>query len=415
MTSWSFMPPAPERGTGSDIGRGGYRPSQGLRVMLALAERLRLGSLTLVLPDGTRHRFRGDEPAPDAELTVHRDRVARRLLIGGGLGFQEAYLDGDWSSPDIEALFTLALLNEDRLFAALNGRTWFRAMQRLIHVMRPNSRKGARRNIAHHYDLGNAFYERWLDRSMTYSSALFDPVEADLTAAQRNKYSTLARRMALGPDHHVLEIGCGWGGFAEFAASEIGARVTAITISREQHDYALRRIHQAGLAERVDIRLEDYRDTQGRYDRVASIEMFEAVGEAYWPAFFATVRDRLTHGGIAALQVITIADQFFDGYRRKMDYIQKYIFPGGMLPSPGVLRDQIRKAGLHFGEMAGYGRDYARTLREWNRRFHDAWPDIQRMGFDARFKRMWEQYLGSCAAGFSVGTIDVVQVVARRD
>ncbi len=234
-------------------------------------------------------------------------------------------------------------------------------------------------------------------------------------AAQRRKYATLADRIGLDRDQHVLEIGCGWGGFAEYAAGERGAKVTAITISREQHDYARRRIFEAGLAERVDIHLTDYRDMGGQYDKVASIEMFEAVGERYWPVFFGTVRDRLRPGGVAGLQIITIADHMYETYRRSADYIQKYIFPGGMLPSATELGRQVDQAGMRVQDRAGFGPDYARTLRDWNRRFQSAWPEIQAMGFDARFKRMWEQYLHYCAAGFQEGAIDVVHVTLSRD
>ncbi|NNG05261.1 MAG: class I SAM-dependent methyltransferase [Inquilinus sp.] len=394
-----------------------YRPGRAMRWLLTLARNIQVGSLTFVFPDGSKECMTGPEPGPQAVFEVHHERIARRFIIGGTLGFCEAYLDGDWSSPDMETLFVVTLLNEHRLQELLAGRGWYRAVQFLSHAMRRNNRRGAKRNIAYHYDLGNAFYEKWLDPSMTYSSAVFDRPEAgsDLSAAQHRKYQALARRMGLAADHHVLEIGCGWGGFAEFAAGEVGAQVTGITISREQHDFARRRIFEAGLAERVDIRLQDYREVDGQFDRIASIEMFEAVGEAYWPRFFGTLRERLVSGGGAALQIITIADRYFEEYRHKADYIQKYIFPGGMLPSPSELRGQLRTAGLTLREMAGFGGDYAQTLRLWNERFQAAWPEIQPLGFDERFKRMWEQYLHYCAAGFGVGTIDVVQLAVTRD
>jgi cyclopropane-fatty-acyl-phospholipid synthase len=393
---------------------GRYRPSRAMRLLLALGHRISHGRLTILFPDGGQRAFAGAQPGPEAILQIHRDRLARRFLTGGNLGFCEAYLDGDWSSPDIEALFVFFLMNERALLDAMRGKSWFRALQRLAHLMRPNSRSGARRNIHEHYDLGNAFFERWLDPSMTYSSALYAGRAADLESAQRRKYGAIAERAGLAPGDRVLEIGCGWGGFAEFAAREAGARVTGITISREQCDYARRRIFEAGLADKVDIRLEDYRDTQGEFDRVVSIEMFEAVGREYWPAFFATVRDRLRSGGMAALQVITIAEEQFQRYQRSVDYIQKYIFPGGMLPSKAALGDQVRQAGLSLRGSVGFGPDYAETLREWNRRFQRAWPELKPLGFDARFKRMWEQYLHYCAAGFAVGSIDVVQMAVRR-
>ena len=395
--------------------REGYRPSRWMRLLLGLAPRIRVGQATIVLPDGSMHRFRGREPGPEGMLVVHDDRLARRLLTGGTLGFCEAYLDGEWSSPDVPALFELALRNEEALDRLLDGKRWFRALSHLVHALRPNTRRGSRRNIAYHYDLGNEFYRLWLDPSMTYSSALYAAADEPLEAAQRRKYAELARRMGLEAGHHVLEIGCGWGGFAEYAAGEVGARVTALTISREQHAYATARVARAGLSDRVEVRLQDYRDVQGRFDRIASIEMFEAVGERYWPAFFGTVRDRLAPGGRAAMQIITIQDRFFDTYRRGADYIQKYIFPGGMLPSPTVLRREVERAGLRWQGADGFGPDYARTLAEWQLRFQAAWPEIQAMGFDDRFKRMWELYLWYCGAGFSTGCIDVVQVTMARD
>ena len=397
-----------------------YRRGQTMRWLVALARNVQIGSITFAFPDGTSERLQGPEPGPDSVFRVHRDRVARRFVIGGTLGFCESYLDGDWSSPDMECLFVWTLLNENRLTELLEGKRWYRALQSASHALRRNNRRGSKRNIAYHYDLGNAFYETWLDPSMTYSSAVFGKsavcgTNDELFAAQRNKYAALARRLDLRPDHHVLEIGCGWGGFAEYAAAEIGARVTAITISREQHAYASQRIQRAGLSDRVEIRLQDYREVTGQFDRIASIEMFEAVGEAYWPQFFATLRNRLVAGGSAALQIITIADRYFDEYRRKADYIQKYIFPGGMLPSRSALAGQVSGAGLRLGEVDTFGDDYARTLRIWDRRFQAAWPDIEKLGFDTRFKRMWEQYLMYCAAGFTVGTIDVVQLAVTRD
>jgi len=387
-----------------------------MRVLLGMARQIRIGRLEIVLPDGSRHLFEGPEPGPSAQWLVHRERVARRFLIGGTLGFCEAYLDGDWSSPEIPALFELTLLNEQALIDLLSGKPWFQLLQYLSHRLKPNTRQGSRRNIAYHYDLGNQFYQRWLDPSMTYSSAVFaDPAAQEpLSQAQMRKYAEICRRMNLQSGHKVLEIGCGWGGFAEFAAGEVGAKVTAITVSPAQHAYAAERIQRAGLAERVEVRLSDYRDIGGRYDRIASIEMLEAVGERFWPVFFETVHERLVAGGQAALQVITIAERYFDSYRRGADYIQKYIFPGGMLPSLTALRQQTERAGLIWRDAAGYGPHYARTLATWQQHFQEAWPDLRGLGFDGRFKRMWELYLYYCEAGFKAGSIDVVQVGIAR-
>jgi cyclopropane-fatty-acyl-phospholipid synthase len=311
--------------------------------------------------------------------------------------------------------FEMILKNTDVLQAGLMGQPWMQAVSRLLHMMRPNTRKGSRKNIYAHYDIGNDFYSRWLDPSMTYSSALFEDGINDLEQAQLRKYEEMVRRLELQPQHHVLEIGCGWGGFAEYAARNVGCRVTGITISKAQYDYAVDRIQKAGLSDRVKIELIDYRDITGTYDRIASIEMFEAVGEAWWPTFFKTLRDRLTQGGWAVMQIITIRDDRFEHYRRNPDYIQRYIFPGGMLPSKAVLKQQIEKAGLRTGESLSFGADYAKTLKLWNDRFQAAWPHLRVNGLDERFKRLWEQYLCYCQAGFATGNIDVIQIAAHKD
>jgi cyclopropane-fatty-acyl-phospholipid synthase len=388
-----------------------YRPSRMMRLLISLAPSIRAGSLTIVLPDGRSHRFDGTAPGPHGVLYVRNDRLARRMLLGGKLGFCESYLDGDWTSPDVPALFEMALLNETELDRAMNGKAWVRALNFLLHAAKPNSKSGSKRNIAYHYDLGNSFYGRWLDPSMTYSAAVYADLDKaePLYEAQQRKYAAIAARMDLQPGHHVLEIGCGWGGFAEYAAKVVGARVTGVTISKAQHDYAVARMERAGLSHMVDIRLQDYRDITEQFDRIASIEMFEAVGERYWPTYFNTLRDRLKPGGKASLQIITIGEDHFEGYRKGADYIQRYIFPGGMLPSPTRLKAEVEGAGLNFDSTESYGLHYARTLREWQVAFQAAWPELKD-GFDTRFKRMWEQYLWYCEAGFKVGTIDLVHV-----
>jgi cyclopropane-fatty-acyl-phospholipid synthase len=285
---------------------------------------------------------------------------------------------------------------------------------RFGHWLNRNTRSQARRNISAHYDLGNEFYRRWLDETMTYSSALFVSTAEDLREAQIRKYASVADGIGASEGAHLLEIGCGWGGFAEFAAKERGARVTALTISREQHDFARQRMFEAGLADRVEIVLRDYRDERGAYDGIASIEMIEAVGEKYWPAYFGAVRDRLRPGAAATIQVITVSDSMFPTYRQTIDFIQKYIFPGGMLLSPGVIRDQVERAGLALVGSVEFGESYSETLRRWHGRFNAAWDDIAAMGFDERFRRMWTLYLASCAAAFRTGTTDVAQVTMRR-
>jgi len=389
-----------------------------MRLLLALGTRLRYGGASVDMPDGRRFIIRAPEPGPHAHLVVRNPRVARRLLLGGTIGFAESFMDGDWDTPDLTALLAMAAKNEDVFDPRLlHGKPVAKLANRLLHLLRGNSRRGSRRNIAYHYDLGNAFYGRWLDPSMTYSSAIFAADGADgetLQQAQRRKYARIAEIGRFQPGQEVLEIGCGWGGFAEFAAAEVGCRVTAITVSREQHAYAERRIHEAGLAERVKVVLRDYRDMEGRFDRIASIEMLEAVGEKYWPVYFRRLHDNLTEGGVAALQVITIGERFYDAYRRGTDFIQRYIFPGGMLPSPSVLRAEVERAGLLWQQDDGFGLDYARTLELWRERFRTEWPAIHGLGYDERFRRMWEYYLSYCEAGFLTETIDVKQIALAR-
>ena len=384
------------------------------REALRRAAGLRRGALTLHLPDGRTLRFAGPEPGIEAAMTVHDLAFARRLASSGDLGLAEAYLREEWDSPDLAAFLLLFASNKDLVATLLPGRPFVRLWQVFRHMLNRNTHIGARRNIHAHYDLGNQFYGAWLDRTMTYSSALFAPGDNDLASAQTRKYRALAEAEDLRREHHVLEIGCGWGGFAEFAASEIGCRVTGLTISAEQFAFARRRIAAAGLESRAEIKLLDYRDERGTYDRIVSIEMFEAVGERFWPTFFRQMRDRLVSGGRAGLQVITIQDDSFDWYRREIDFIRRYVFPGGMLPSPTILRDLSRRTGLAIAGERIFGLDYASTLTHWRERFRAAWPELAGLGFDERFRRLWEYYLAYCEAGFRSGNIDVRQVVFAK-
>lgn len=380
-----------------------------VRMLHALAGRITAGRLDIVLPDGTRCTFAGREPGPEAALHVRRTRMVRRLALGGAIGFAEAYVDGDFDTPDLVALIALGAANEAALGRTLRGGALARLGARLVHRMRPNTRSGSRRNIAAHYDLGNAFYALWLDPTLTYSAGLFAG-GTDLEAAQRRKYARMAAIGRLAPDRRVLEIGTGWGGFARFAATEVGCRVTTVTISRAQFEHVAAMVQREGLAERVDVRLQDYRDVTGRFDRIASIEMLEAVGERRWPVYFDRLRTLLEPGGIAALQVITIADELFERYRLGADFIQRHVFPGGMLPSPAALGRETARAGLTWREDAGFGLDYAETLAIWRRRFLAAWPRIRPLGFDERFRRLWAYYLAYCEVGFRTGRTDLRQI-----
>jgi cyclopropane-fatty-acyl-phospholipid synthase len=370
--------------------------------------------LALVLPSGQAFRLKGSVDAPEVKLIINDFRFIRRILASGDIGFAEGFIEGDWDTPDLSALLEAFSENFDGLAQLMTGNPFARALSAISHALNRNSRRGARRNIHAHYDLGNAFYGRWLDPSMTYSSALFTAPDLSLEAAQREKYAALARAIGVQPSHQVLEIGCGWGGFAEFVGREIGARVQAITISKAQHDYARRRIFEAGLAETVDIRLVDYRDVEGAFDRIASIEMFEAVGEAYWPTYFGRVAERLKPGGLAGLQIITIADRLFDEYSRRPDFIQRYIFPGGMLPSETRLKAETSTAGLEWVGVRRFAADYARTLRAWADAFEQNWDGVRGLGFDERFRRLWLYYLGYCEAGFRTGRTDVIQLALAK-
>ena len=382
--------------------------------VMDIAGKMQNGRLDFVLPDGRVFRAEGQNAGPMAELHIHNPDVFARLIRDGDLGFCEAYLDGWWSSPDLQAFLDLVHADNDQLYDGFPGMGLVRGFERLRHWLRSNSKRQARKNISYHYDLGNEFYGLWLDESMTYSSALFDTGQESLEAAQTRKYASMVDQMGVQPGDHVLEIGCGWGGFAEYAAKERGLRVTGLTISVAQRDFAVARMERLGLSDRVEIKLQDYRDERGLYDGIASIEMFEAVGEKYWPTYFGTIRDRLKPGKNATLQIITVQDKRYETYRKGVDFIQKYIFPGGMLPSPLVLRRQIEQAGLQVDGSLEFGASYSQTLRRWHDTFNARWEEIARLGFDDRFRRMWNFYLTSCAGAFQGGNCDVTQITITR-
>ncbi|MFP5479709.1 MAG: class I SAM-dependent methyltransferase [Alphaproteobacteria bacterium] len=377
--------------------------------------RLGEGRLDFVLPDGRRFRIEGKAPGIAAEIRVLNPDLFARLIREGDLGFCDAYLEGWWDTPDLQAFLDLIQRPANNVVGdGFPGLGLVRAYERLRFWLQSNSRRQAKKNIAYHYDLGNEFYRLWLDETMTYSSAIFQNPQESLETAQRRKYASMVDQMGAQPGEHVLEIGCGWGGFAEYAAGERGLRVTGLTISQAQHDYAVERIARAGLSDRVEIKLQDYRDERGSYDGIASIEMFEAVGERYWPVYFDTLRQRLKPGRHATLQIITIADARWQVYKRGVDFIQKYIFPGGMLPAPSVLRAEVEKAGLRVKGSIEFGESYSLTLRRWHETFTERWAEVKRLGFDDRFKRMWDFYLASCAGAFQGGNCDVTQITVTR-
>ena len=380
----------------------------------ATINQLKIGSMTFVLLDGRKFESQGKEPGPHGEIYVRNDDLFARILREGDLGFCEAYMDGWFDTPDLQGLMDVILINNDSVGRGFPGQGLVKYFERFRHWMNRNTKEQAAKNISYHYDLGNEFYSAWLDETMTYSSALYRSNNESLHEAQLNKYASIMDRMGVGENDHVLEVGCGWGGFAEYAAGTRGAKVTGLTISKEQHDFAKARMQREGLNDKVEIVMRDYRDETGTYDGLASIEMFEAVGEKFWPGYFDMVKGRLKPGATASIQIITIADKLFPYYRENVDFIQKYIFPGGMLPSPSALRDQTSRAGLEFTGSVEFGQSYSETLRIWHNAFNNKWDDIQKLGFDDRFKRMWDFYLTCCASCFWAGTCDVTQIAIRR-
>lgn len=364
------------------------------------------GRLRVILPSGASFARTGRAPGPDATIRLRNWRALGRILTRGDIGFAEGHIAGDWTSPDLVALIRLAALNTAELRRAVRGNPLFRGLERLRHLARGNTRRGSRRNIEAHYDLGNDFYRLWLDPSMLYSSAIFDATTPTLEAAQAKKLDRIVELLDVPRDGSVLEIGCGWGALAA-RLGEAGASVTGITLSPSQLAWARDTIAERGLEGTVDLRLQDYRDVAERFDRVVSIEMFEAVGEAWWPTYFATVARALKPGGRAVLQVISIAEDRFDDYRRDADFIQKHVFPGGFLPSQTAFAQAVAAAGLRIEAAEHFGLSYAETLAEWRRRFHDRWPEIEAGGFDDRFRSLWDYYLAYCEAGFREEAIDV--------
>ncbi|MDH2433110.1 cyclopropane-fatty-acyl-phospholipid synthase [Pokkaliibacter sp. MBI-7] len=383
------------------------RPSWWLRRLLQRLQRAGISRIHLRWVDGAEFSLGVSLPGvAQPRVAINQRRAIRRGIRGGLLGWAEGYMAGDWDCDDLHALTDWAMANEQRLEQAFTGSPLSAWLHRLLHRLNANSKRGSRRNIAFHYDLGNDFYRLWLDPTMTYSSALFASPGQSLEQAQRNKYQTIANMLGVSPGDRVLEIGCGWGGMAEHLLQQHDVSWHGITLSQQQLLWCQQRL--AGFAGRAEASLTDYRDlAEQQYDAIVSIEMLEAVGEEHWPQYFATLRRCLKPGGYAVIQVITIADERFAAYRQRADFIQRYIFPGGMLPSPTAMSEQIAAAGLHLVLEDGFGDDYARTLRYWHQAFNSQWPALQQQGFDERFRRMWNYYLAYCESGFRAGSIDV--------
>ena len=371
--------------------------------------RIEAGELRAVFPSNFQKVYSGGQVGPTADIKINSWKLVPRLLLSGDMGLAESFLSGEWETSNLTQLILLGDINERALGNAVTPSKFINLIEKLRHQRRDNSKRGSRRNIAAHYDLGNEFYSHWLDNSMSYSSALFTDFGEELEVGQNRKYQRLAKALKLKEGDQVLEIGCGWGGFAEIAAKEYKCNVVGITLSNEQAKFAQRRMKENQLSNLVDIRIEDYRDVQGSFDKIVSIEMFEAVGEEHWRNYFETIKTRLKPGGLAGIQSITIANEFFETYKRRPDFIQKYIFPGGILPSEDKLNNAVSSAGLKILDDYYFGKSYAETLRRWQSTFEQKWDDIKNLGFDEKFQKMWRYYLSYCEAGFESGHINVGQ------
>jgi cyclopropane-fatty-acyl-phospholipid synthase len=402
-------------GAVSSVAAANHRLPQAARRVMALLARLKVGTLTLYGPDGVAHVF-GNHQAPFATLHIQRWEVCAAVLKSGDIGFAEAYMDGDWTTPSLADLLRLFIANRREIESAIYGHWLGRLVYQVKHWLNRNNKTNSRKNIHAHYDLGNAFYQVWLDGTMNYSSALFgEDKNQDMAEAQKVKVRRALRMTGVKAGDRVLEIGCGWGALAEAATCEWGAHITGVTLSTEQLAFAQARMSRLGVAAQADLRLQDYRDiSDAPFDAICSIEMIEAVGQSYWPTYFQTVSRLLKPGGQACIQSITIDDALFDRYVKSTDFIQQYIFPGGCLPSLSEFRKQARAAGLEVVDELNFGPDYAETLRRWRDSFMAQLDQVKALKFDDRFIRLWEFYLAYCEAAFDEANIDVIQFTLRK-
>lgn len=395
-------------------GRGKFRLDTWPQILLSRLGSIQIGSIEVHLPHGQKTLLSGPHVGPSGRLLVKKWDAIRKILLRGDIAFAEAFISGEIETPDLTELIEVLALNRRSLNPNRSRNFFSRLSTRYQHWRKQNSRTQSRKNISFHYDMGNEFYKKWLDSGMTYSSALFESEGQSLERAQENKYRAVAERLNLKPGYKVLEIGCGWGGFAEFAIRNYDVDVVGITLSEEQRKFALNRARLGGFEERFDVRLQDYRELHEHFDAIVSIEMLEAVGENYWPVYFKTIHRCLKPGGKASLQVITIDESLFDEYRANPDFIQLTIFPGGMLPTVKTLQFLSKESGLQYSDEARFGKDYGCTLKLWQERFKASWPAIKELGYDDRFFRLWVYYLSYCEGGFRAGNIDVCHFSLTR-
>ena len=385
-----------------------------LNLFLNVLAQSKYGSINVYKDNKSIFSFKGELPGPDANIKILNEKCISDFFLRGDLGWAESYVDGNWETSNLTDFLEWGARNFHEFSKYVRGK-WFTILYlRLKHHLKKNSRSGSKKNISFHYDLGNSFYEKWLDESMTYSSAMFKNPEDNLLKGQINKYENLANITGVKENDKILEIGCGWGGFSSFLAKKYSANVTAITISKKQYEKAKQKIYDDKLTDKVDVKLLDYRNINGKYDKIVSIEMFEAVGEKYWSKYFDVLKKNLKSDGSIGLQTITIEDKFFQKYKKFPDFIQTYIFPGGMLPSVEEMDKVITSKGLHITNKTMFGNDYAKTIRIWSESFENSWGCIKSLGFSESFKRLWNYYLGYCEGGFKSGNINVGQFLIKK-
>lgn len=373
------------------------------------------GSIQIEFSDGYIENIKAKKPGPKAMLKINKPNAAKEIIQGGSVAFAESYINKDISTDNLTNLIHYCALNNDQAESTFNISILKKIIHKIFHYKNKNTKNQAKKNISFHYDLGNKFYEYWLDKTMTYSSAIFNNKSIELEAAQNNKYKKLAELSAIKNGDQILEIGCGWGGFAEFIGNNYDCNLTAVTISKEQYEYTKKRIFDANLSHKIEVLLCDYRNITGKFDKIVSIEMFEAVGKQYWNTFFKKIENILKPKGSISLQLITIDDNIYDVYKTNPDFIQKYIFPGGMLPSDKILKELINKTSLKINSIDSFSKDYAKTLNIWNKEFNKKWDKIEKLGFDENFKLLWNYYLSYCEGGFLSKNIDLKQIKLSLD